>query len=207
VPEERRIAIVDRPDLAQAQIIVAHEGIARTDPERIPAGLMNTILGGGDFSSRLMETLRSREGLTYGVGSGFEMRRHPGPFYVSSSTRVSEVRRALDLTLAELERMKREPPSEEELRDARSLLVGNFSLGLETSAAVVNALVDLDVYGLPQDSLDTYRGRVRATTTQDTARMAEKLLHPGRAAIVLVGPAADLAPQLEGLGPLEVVDP
>jgi predicted Zn-dependent peptidase len=135
------------------------------------------------------------------------MRRHPGPFYVSSSTRVPEVRRALDLTLAELERIKREPPSEAELRDARALLVGNFSLGLETSAAVMNALVDLDVYGLPQDSLDTYRGRVRATTSEDTARMAQKLLHPGRAAIVLVGPAADLAPQLEGLGPLEVVDP
>jgi zinc protease len=207
VPAERRIAIVDRPDLAQAQIIVAHEGIARTAPERIPAGLMNTVLGGGGFSSRLMETLRSREGLTYGVGSGFELRRHPGPFYVSSSTRVPEVRRALDLTLAELERMKREPPSEAELRDARALLVGNFSLGLETSAAVMNALVDLDVYGLPQDSLDTYRGRVRATTSEDTARMAQELLHPGRAAIVLVGPAAELAPQLEGLGPIEVVDP
>ncbi len=207
VPESRRIVVVDRPDLAQARIVVAHEGIARTNPERIPAALVNTVLGGGGFSSRLMETLRAEEGLTYGVGSGFSMRRHPGPFYVSTFTRVSEVRRALDLALAELERARNEPPTEEELGDARSLLVGRFSLGLETSGAVMNSLVDLDVYGLPEDSLDTYRGRVRAVTTEDTARMAQALLHPDRAAIILVGPAEDIVPQVEDLGPLSVVQP
>jgi predicted Zn-dependent peptidase len=154
-----------------------------------------------------MESLRSEEGLTYGVGSGFALRRHPGPFYVSTFTRVSEVRRTLDLVLAELERAKSDPPSEEELRDARALTVGRFSLGLETSAAVVNALVDLDVYGLPEDSLDTYRSRVRAIRVEDTARMAHTLLHPERAAIVLVGPAVDLVPQVEDMGLVEVVTP
>ena len=139
--------------------------------------------------------------------SGFSLRRHAGPFYVSTFTRVSEVRRTLDLTLAELERARSDPPSEEELRDARALQVGRFSLGLETSGAVMDSLVDLDVYGLPEDSLDTYRGRVRATTTQDTARMARSLLHPERAVIVLVGPAEDLVPQVEDLGPVEVVEP
>lgn len=207
VPAERRIVIVDRPDLAQASIIVAHEGIARTNPDRIAAMLMNTVLGSGGFSSRLMQTLRSDEGLTYGAGSGFSLRRHPGPFYVATSTRVSEVRRVLDLTFAELERARSDPPSEDELRDARALQVGEFSLGLETSRSVMDSLVDLDVYGLPEDSLDTYRGRVRATTTQDTARMAGSLLHPERAAIILVGPAEDLVPQVEDLGPVEVVQP
>ena len=69
------------------------------------------------------------------------------------------------------------------------------------------SLVDLDVHGLPQDSLDTYRGRVRATTRDDTARMAAQLLHPERAAIVLVGPAEALVPQVQDLGPVEVVQP
>ena len=206
-PPERRIVVVDRPDLVQARIALAHEGIARTDPERIAAALMNTVLGGGGFSSRLMESLRAEEGLTYGVGSGFALRRHPGPFYVSTFTRVPEVRRTLDLVLAELERAKSDPPSEEELRDARALTVGRFSLGLETSAAVVAALVDLDVYGLPEDSLDTYRSRVRATRVEDTARMARTLLHPERAAIVLVGPARDIVPQVEDMGLVEVVTP
>jgi len=206
-PPARRVVVVDRPDLAQARILLAHEGIARTNPDRIAALLMNTVLGGGGFSSRLMETLRADQGLTYGVSSGFSMRRHPGPFYVSTFTRVSEVRRVLDLVLAELERARHEAPSQDELRDAKALQVGSFSLGLETSAAVIAALVDLDVYGLPEDSLDTYRARVNATTRRDTERLAQELLHPERAGIVLVGPAEQLLPQLEGLGPVEVQQP
>jgi zinc protease len=207
VPGQRRVVVVDRPDLVQTRIIVAHEGLSRTSPDRIPALLMNTVLGGGGFSSRMTESLRAEAGLTYGVGSGFGLRRHPGPFYASTFTRVSEVRRAIDLLLAEIERMKADPPSEEELRDARALQVGRFSLGLETSGAVMSALVDLEIYGLPRDSLDTYRRRVRAVTTDDTARMAETLLHPERAAIILVGPAEDLVAQVEDLGPVEVVAP
>jgi zinc protease len=207
VPPERSIVVVDRPDLVQTRIALAHEGIARTDPERIAAALMNTVLGGGGFSSRLMESLRAEEGLTYGVGSGFGLRRHPGPFHVSTFTRVPEVRRTLDLVLAELERAKSDPPSEQELCDARALMVGRFSLGLETSAAVVEALVDLDVYGLPEDSLDTYRSRIRAIGVEETARTARTLLHPERAAIVLVGPAANLVPQVEDMGLVEVVTP
>jgi zinc protease len=207
VPPRSRILVVDRPDLVQARILIAHEGIARTDPDRVSTKLMNAVVGGGGFSSRLMERLRSEEGLTYGVGSGFSMRRHPGPFYVSTFTRVAEVRRVLDLTLTELERARTQPPEDEELRDAKALVVGRFSLNLETSAAVVASLVDLDVYGLPQDSLDTYRARVRAVTTDDTARMARRRLHPDRVAIVLVGPAESLVPQVEDLAPVEVVEP
>jgi zinc protease len=207
VPPERKIVVVDRPDLVQAQIRIAHEGIARPNPDRIAAVLMNTVVGGGGFSSRLMETLRAEEGLTYGVGSGFRMRRHPGPFGVATFTRVAELRRTLDLTLAVLERAKSDPPDEAELRAARAPLVGRLALGLETSAAVVESLVELDVYGLPEDSLDTYRGRVRATSVEDSARMARSLLHPERAAIVLVGPAESIVPQVEDLAPVEVVTP
>ena len=154
-----------------------------------------------------METLRTEGGLTYGVGSGFSLRRHPGPFYVSTFTRVPEVRRVLDLILADLETMREEPPTPEELRDAKALMVGHFGLGLETSTAVLSSEVDLDVYGLPEDSLDTYRGRVRAVDTEDTAQMARELLHPDRVVIVLVGPADTLSAQVEGLGPVEVIQP
>jgi zinc protease len=207
VPPARKIVIVDRPDLTQARIVLGHEGLARTDPDRVAASLMNSVLAGGGFSSRLMETVRSEAGLTYSVDSGFAMRRHPGPFVVQTFTRVPEVRRVLDLTLEEIARMRKDPPHEDELKRARALAVGQFSLGLETSEAVLGALVNLDVYGLPQDSLDTYRGRVRAVTTRDTARMAREHLHPERAAIVLVGPAETLRPQVEDLGPVEVVQP
>jgi zinc protease len=206
-PAARRVVIVDRPDLEQARIAFGHEGIARTDPDRVAVSLMNDLLGGGGFSSRLMDALRAEAGLTYAVGSGFSLRRERGPFHVSTFTRVPEARRTLDLALAEIERFRREPPDEAELQDARALAVGEFSLGLETSDAVVASLVDLDVHGLPEDSLDTYRARVRATTPAQVAALVERLLHPERAAIVLVGPAEALRPQLEGLGPIQVVAP
>jgi zinc protease len=206
-PAERRIVIVDRPDLVQARIVIAHEGIARTDPDRIAASLLNSVVGGSGFSSRMMAKVRSEAGLTYSVGSGFNLRRAPGPYVVSTFTRVAEVRRVVDLLLSELERARREPPSEAELAPARTLAVGSFALGLETSDDVMSALVDLEVYDLPDDSLDRYRGRVRAVTTAQTAALALRLLHPERAAIVLVGPAAEIRPQIEGLGPVEVTRP
>ena len=111
VPPARRVMIVDRPDLVQARILIAHEGIARSDPDRVAAGLLNSVVGGSGFSSRLMARVRSDAGLTYSVGSGFSLRRAPGPFVVSTFTRVPEVRRVIDLLLGELERARSEPPS------------------------------------------------------------------------------------------------
>jgi zinc protease len=206
-PTARRIVIVDRPDLVQARISLSHEGIRRTADDRLAASLMNSVVGGSGFSSRLMGTLRANAGLTYGVYSGFALRRQPGPFVVSTFTRVPEVRRALDLILEELERGRSEPPGESELTWARTLAVGRFSMGLETSAAVMTGIVDLEVHRLPDDSLDTFRSRIRAVSAEEVAQAARDHLHPDRAAIVLVGPAEQIRPLVEDLGPVEVVEP
>jgi len=206
-PAQRLVVVVDRPDLVQARIAIAHEGIRRSDPERIQADLMNKILGGSGFSSRLMVRVRSDAGLTYGIGSGFSLRREPGPFMVSTFTRVSEAREAIDLILQILAEMREAaPPTRDELERARSYAVGSFGLGLETSTAVMGGLVSLDVHGLPEDSLDTYRSRVRAVSLEQVASIARELLHPQRAAIVLAGPADALVPALADLGTVEVVD-
>ena len=205
-PAARRIVVVDKPELGQARIVVAHEGIRRADPRRTAAGLMNAVLGGSGFSSRLMKRVRAEEGLTYGVYSGFGLRRATGPFVVDTFTKVAAARETLDLVLSEMARMQSEPPDAKELADAKSLQVGSFALGLETSGQVVGSLVNLDVYGLPDDTLDTFRTRVRAVSQETVARLAGELLHPGRAAIVVLGPAEALVPQLEDLGPVEVVE-
>ena len=206
-PTARRILIVDRPDLSQTRITLAHEGIARSNPDRIAARLLSQALGGSGFSSRLMQRVRAEAGLTYGVSSRFSLRRGGGTFVVSTFTRVAEVRRVIDLLLAEFERARREPPMGSELEEMRALTVGQFALGIETSDAVLDSLVNLNVHSLPEDSLDTYRSRIRAVTAADVERIASRLLHPDRAAIVLVGPAEALIPQLKDLGPIEVVQP
>lgn len=206
-PPARVVVIVDRPDLGQAQLALAHEGIARTDDVRIAASLMNTVLGGGGFLSRLMTRVRADEGLAYGIGSGFSLRRHPGPFVISTSTRAPEAGRVVEIVLEEVERLRREAPSADDLRLVRSFNAGRFVLGLETSAAIAGALVELDVYGLPRDSLDTFRTRLNAVTLEDVQAAAQELLHPERLAIVAVGPAEILQPQLARFGPVTVVKP
>jgi zinc protease len=207
VPSARRIVIVDRPDLGQAQVALGHGGIARDDPRRLPVQLLNTALGAGGFSSRLMARIRAEEGLTYGIGSYFAQRHRPGPFAVTSFTRVPKVGELVRGALDELERVRREPPDPAELARVQSQRTGSFALALETSGAVAGALVDLEVYGLPRDSLDTYRARVRAVTPTQTAAVARELIDPDRASIVVVGPAEAIRPQLEALGPVEVVEP
>ena len=207
-PTSRRVVIIDKPDLVQARIIVAHEGIRRTEPTRIAVDLMNDALGGSGFSSRLMQSVRSDAGLTYGVGSGFSLRSEPGPFSISTFTRVAEVRRVIDLLLEEMQAIRGDRPVDEaELRKFISYNVGRFGLSLETSGAVLDSLVDLEVHGLPQDSLDSYRARVRAVGLEDVAEAARTRLHPDRAVILVLGPASELVPQLEDLAPVEVFEP
>jgi zinc protease len=206
-PAGRAVVVVNRPDLTQAHIAIAHEGIARADARRIGAQLMNDVLGGIGFSSRLMTTARAAEGLTYSVQSGFSLRRHPGPFTVATFTRVSEVGRMVNLLLRGLEDLRTNPPDDDELALAKSFAVGRFGLSLESSEAVTAALVGLDVYDLPEDSLDTYRSRVRAVDRAEVAELAGALIHPERAAIVVVGPADALVPQLAHLGDVNVVEP
>ncbi len=203
---ERRVVIVDRPDLGQATLLLGHAGISRTEPERIPIALMNNALGSGGFSSRLMTRIREDEGLAYSVYSNFSLRRYPGPFVVSTATRAAEVGRTVEIVIEELERMRAEGPTAEELRNAQTYSVGRFGLSLETSGAVAGSLVDLDVFGLPEDSLDTYRARVRAVGPADVARASQRL-HPDRLAIIAVGPAQAMKSQLEAFGPVEVVTP
>jgi len=206
-PEQRRIVVVDRPDLGQAQIGVGHGGIERRDPRRLAVQLLNSALGGGGFSSRLMARVRVEEGLTYGISSQFVQRHRAGPFAVFTFTRVPKVGEVVTSILEELERIRREPPSAEELARVQSQRSGQFALALETSSEVAAALVDLDVYDLPRDSLDSYRGRVREVTPRDTAAVARELIDPARASIVVVGPAELLRPQLEAFGAVEVVKP
>ena len=120
-----------------------------------------------------MKRIRADEGLTYGVGSGFSLRSEPGPFSVSTFTRVPKVRQVVDLVLEEMRAIRAERPiGEDELDKFISYNVGRFGLSLETSDAVLSSLVDLDVHDLPANSLDSYRGRVKVETEKGPGSIA-----------------------------------
>ncbi|MCZ6599403.1 MAG: pitrilysin family protein, partial [Acidobacteria bacterium] len=186
-PAERRILLVDRPDSPQAQIRWGHLGISRGDPRHDAAELVNDVLGGGGFSSRLMQTIRSEKGLTYGIHSGFAARLHAGPFRVSTFTptaSVGEVLRDIDDLVGAF---RADGPTATELDDARRRLVGGYPLQFETATQVAGQLLEIELYGLPEDTVESYQDRILAVDTKQAADLAHDLLHPEAALAVVVG--------------------
>ena len=199
----RRVVIVDRPGAAQTQLRVGHVGIPRRHPDRIPIQVANSILG-GKFISRLNLSLRERHGYTYGVSSSFSSRRGPGPFVVSTAVANEVTGAACREIVGELERLRHEPPSQAELDDARNYLVGVFPYTLQTIQNLASRLQALATFDLDHDEYERWPERIRATTAKDVHEVCRRHLFPDRLTVTAVGPVSELAPQLEGLGTIEV---
>lgn len=191
-PVTSRLLLVDRQEAPQAQIRWGHMGLARRDPRHDAADLVNDVLGGGGFSSRLMQTIRSEKGLTYGIHSGFSARRQPGPFLVSTFTPTDSVAEVLDDIHRLVKDFRDHGPSQKELDDACRRLVGGYPLQFETATQVAGQLLELEFYGLAKDSLETYQDRMLALTLSDAATLARDLLQPESALAVVVGDTQSL---------------
>jgi predicted Zn-dependent peptidase len=202
----RRVVIVDRPGAAQSEIRVGHVGTPRTIDDFHAVSVMNALLG-GLFNSRLNRLLREERGYTYGVSSGFDMRRAAGPFAVRCAVESDVTAPAIEDIMAELRRVREAPCEAEELDAARDYLIGVFPLRFETSAQVAGALAGLVVYGLPDDELDRYRPAVAAVTAEQVLDAAQRRIDPDAASIVVVGDAAKFEAALRDadLGEVEVI--
>jgi zinc protease len=204
---DRRILVIDKPGATQAQIRFGNVAIARRDPAYTVAQVANTVLGGG-FSSRLMHELRIKRSLTYGASSQFVARRAGGDFRVATSTKVSTTGEAVQLALEEVGRFRDRPPTERELVKARSFLRGQFPQRLQSPDALAAYLAEIEWYGLDLEELTRYRARVQAVSRDDVTALVERAVpSPAAVAVVIVGPAAQIVPALEGLGPVEVTTP
>ncbi|TAL06124.1 MAG: insulinase family protein [Chloroflexota bacterium] len=202
---ERRIRVIHRPGSVQTEIRVGHPGTVRRIPDYHAVSIMASILG-GLFNSRLNRKLREEKGYTYGASAGFDMRRSEGPFAARAAVNTEVTVPALVDMLAELDRIREEPPTAEELNTARDYLVGVFPLRFETPGAVVGALSGLVIQGLPDDELARFRDAIRAVEAADVLAAARTHVRPHEAAIVLVGDANAFLPALEAadLGPIVV---
>ena len=201
------IVVVDRPGAVQSEIRIGDVGVERTTPDYFPLLVMNTVLG-GSFTSRLNMNLREKNGFTYGVRSGFTMRRSPGPFLVQTAVANDVTARAIEETLGEIARLRDGGATEDELANARDYLGGVLPLQLQTTAQLAARLDDIAVYDLPVDWYRDYRMRVAAVSGADVVRVAREHLRPDRFGIVVVGAAAQIVPDLEklGLGEIGVVE-
>ncbi|MGI9182386.1 MAG: M16 family metallopeptidase [Longimicrobiaceae bacterium] len=206
--EQPQVVIVHRPGSVQSEIRVGHLGVERRTPDYFPLLVMNAILGGA-FTSRLNLNLRERHGYTYGASSGFAMRRQPGPFLASAAVQTEVTHAAVTEILREVEGMRAEPVSTEELQDARNYLAGIFPLRMQTTDGVAGRLAESVIYDLPPDHIARYRERVLVVEAEEVLRVAREHLHPERVAVVVVGDAAQIREPLEqlGIGEVQVVDP
>jgi zinc protease len=195
----RHLALVDRPGSVQAEIRVGHVGVERGVADYSAISVMNSILGGA-FTSRLNLNLRERHGFTYGVSSGFSMRRGAGPFIISTAVETAVTAAALREILVEVDALRAEPVSDAELVDARNYLAGAFPLRLQTTHGVAGRLLDLVVHDLPDDYFDTYRERILAVTAQEVLDAARARVRPDRMMLLVVGDAASLHGPLRDLG-------
>ncbi|MBX5477922.1 MAG: insulinase family protein [Pyrinomonas methylaliphatogenes] len=196
VRRERAIYLVDRPGSQQSNIVIANLGITRTSPDYFPLLVMNTILG-GNASSRLFMNLRERNGYTYGAYSNLDARRTAGSFRASAEVRTPVTGASLKEFFYELERIRNEAVSDEELKNAKTYLTGTFPIRLETQDGLIDQLVQIKMYDLPADYLQTYRERVVAVTKEDVQRVARQYVTPDKAAIIIVGDGKAIMEQIK----------
>jgi len=183
---EPRVAVVDK-DLTQANIVLGSLGIARANPDFYAFQVMNYIFGGGGFSSRLMDHIRENRGLAYSVASSFSPGLEPGPFSVVLETKNASAGEAVSLVLTEMERMRAQPVTGQELADARSYLIGSFPRRMDSMAKRAGLLGYVECYGLGLDYPWRYPELIQHLTPADIQRVAEKYLHPDRYLLVVVG--------------------
>ena len=194
---EARVAyLVDRPGSAQSNIVIANLGITRTSPDYFPMLLMHTILG-ANASSRLFMNLREEKGYTYGAYSNLDARRLLGTFRVSAEVRTGVTGVSLHEFFLELERIRDEVVSDDEIANAKSYLTGVFPIRIETQDGLIDQLVSIKMFDLPDDYLQIYRDRINAVTADELQQVAQRHVMPDRAAIVVVGDAAEIREQVQ----------
>ncbi|MBZ0114172.1 MAG: insulinase family protein [Thermoanaerobaculia bacterium] len=197
--DERRVLIIDRPVGTQTELRIGHVGVPYSYPDRAALVVLTCLLG-GKFTSRINLNLRERHGYTYGARAAFSTRRGPGPFVVSTAVETPSAGAAAREVFSELERIRDEAVSPEELADTVSYLLGVFPYTLQTADGIGSRLAQIAIHGLAHDHYQRWPKRLGAVTVEDLLRVANHALHPDQAVLVAVGPAADLEPQFAEFG-------
>jgi zinc protease len=188
---EHGVHLVEK-DVTQSSIRIGHLGVKRNSEERVRADLMNIILGGGSFFSRLNGAVRGRQGLAYSVYSQFTRAEDLGLFQVSTDTKSESTWKAVSIILDEIQKIREEPVTKEELETARGMILNGIVFGFENPADVAEAYVSLEYYGYPADWYDRYLSIVRTITIDEIREVAKRRLDPENITILVVGKASSL---------------
>jgi zinc protease len=181
-----QIEKIDRP-ITQANIVLGHLGIARSHPDFYALQVMNYILGGGGFASRLVDRIRDDLGLTYGIYSHFDAREHPGAFLIAVETQNRNANTAVREILQEIRKIMDQGVTPAELAEAQAYLTGSFPLRMDSNGKMVRLLSTMEFYGLGLDYPERYPELIRKVTKEEVLRVARTYLHPENFLLVVVG--------------------
>jgi zinc protease len=176
----------------QSAAIFGHHGLRREDPDFIPAFVMNHILGGGGFSSKLTEEVREKRGLAYGVYSYLQVLEAAELHMGGVRTANERMNESLEVIRAQWRRMAEDGPTQERLDDAKKYLTGAFPLRFDSNAKIADYLVFVQRAELGLDYFDRRNDLIEAVTLEDVKRVAARLLKPEELSIVVVGQPAGL---------------
>ena len=182
------VYMVNKSDVNQARVSIGHLGIKRGNPDEFAIDMMNDVLGGSGFTSRIMNRVRSDEGLAYSAGSSFT----PGVYYdgvfrAYFQSKSSTTAQATQIVLDEIERIRKEKVPQEDLETVKNNAIEVFPRIFSTPAAVAGTFANDEFTGRTPRYWETYRDNVRKVTVDDVLRVAQQYLHPDRLVILAVG--------------------
>jgi zinc protease len=184
-------------DVPQAVMMFGSPGLARNDPDFMAAYIVNHILGGGSFSSRLYSEVREKRGLAYGVYTSLTWLQGTALLIGTTGTRADAAAETIQVIESEFQRMAKDGPTEKELNEAKTYLKGSFVLGLDTSSKIAAQLVQIQLDNLGIDYIERRSALIDAVTPADARRVAKRLLDGGFLTVV-VGRPKGLAPRGPG---------
>jgi zinc protease len=173
-------------DVPQSVLMIGGAGLAFKDPDFMASYVLNHILGGSAFSSRLYKEVREARGLAYSVYSGVMPLDHTALFVTGTATRFDRANQALEVMQTVIRQMAETGPTAEELAKAKSYLSGSYALRFDTSAKIAEQLVQIQLEDLGIDYIDRRNGLVNAVTLADVKRVARHLLD-ARMLVTVVG--------------------
>ena len=193
VPASPGVYMVDKPDVNQGRVGIGHIGVKRDHPDYFALRVMNHILGGGGFVSRIMSRVRSDEGLAYTARSSYDFGvYHPGIFRAYFQSKSESVAHAATLVLEEIEKIRTVPVKKAEIDNARNYMIEVFPRFFASANQVAGTFANEEFTGRSSDFFATYRDRIRAVTPAEIMRVAKKHLVPEKLIILIVGNSKDI---------------
>jgi zinc protease len=198
--------LIKKSDVNQSNIRMVGLGTTRNNPDFYAIEVFNEVLAGG-FSSRLVQSIRTAQGLAYAVGGGIGTRfDHPGILQLAMGTRSNATVQSIQSLYEQIDELKTKPINEDEIKRAKDSILNNFVFNFDTPGKVLQERMAYEFYGYPPDFLEKYRAGIEKVTTQDVARVIPKYLHKDQLAVLVVGNTADFDKPLSSLGPVTDVD-